>query len=60
MTDFASFVGSALLLIFSVVGAYVTLRWGCVGISLLWRVREFLDEETEAELKQVVGMRRKP
>lgn len=52
-----SYVGFAFLMPCVLVGAYIILRWGFVGVSIIWSQREKLDEHVRAEVAEITRRR---
>lgn len=48
------FLGFCFVLLFSVTGAYVWLRWGYAGVRCIWRYREMIDAGVRSEAGGVV------
>lgn len=56
MLDAASYVGSSLLFVFALTGAYIWLRWGYCGVALIWAKRHDLDDAVTTNVASVVAV----
>lgn len=54
MSDLLTFLGAIAVLIPWASGAYQWLRWGYVGQKAIWSIRETLDVEVCAAVKDAV------
>lgn len=54
---FAAAVGIGFLSGCALVGGYIILRWGWVGIGILWSNRGLLDIQVQAEVEETTRMK---
>lgn len=50
MADFLNFIGGIALTAFSLVGAYIWLRWGWCGVQVIWANRELINANVQQEV----------
>lgn len=49
--DALSFLGGSFVTYCAVVGAWIVLRWGTTGVSLIWRKRRELDVSVKEDVE---------
>jgi hypothetical protein len=49
---FFQFVGFLISAYFVIVGAYIVLRWGTIGVTVLWGKRTEIDEIVDDEFRK--------
>jgi hypothetical protein len=54
VVGFLSYIGFMFLAYCAVVGFYITVRWGTVGVTALWRFRRVLDETVKEDFREIV------
>jgi hypothetical protein len=53
-TDALSFIGFVTMILFSIVGAYIVMRWGYTGILIIWQQRKTIDSLVAQDVRQTV------
>lgn len=54
MLEVTNFLGGLLVIVTSLTGGYIWIRWGLVGVATIWNVRKNIDDIARKEVKETI------
>jgi hypothetical protein len=57
MLESLEYVGFLVVVVFSVTGAYIWMRWGYCGVQTIWRFRAVMDATVREDVSLTLDQR---